>query len=74
MFVAPDTRKRGAASALCSAVIRRARAQGYRVVRLTTGMRQPEARALSGQLGFRMVAPWDSDPPEGYDYFERAVA
>lgn len=73
MFVAPEYRKNGVAAALCDAVIELAKTQGYHFVRLTTGVRQLAARRLYEKLGFEMVAPWDSDPPEGYDYFELKV-
>ncbi|MFV2091628.1 MAG: GNAT family N-acetyltransferase, partial [Hyphomicrobiales bacterium] len=70
MFVSPDHRRKGVAVALCGAVISLARSQGFEFVRLSTGLRQPEARRLYQAMGFRMVPPWISDPPEGYDYFE----
>ena len=70
MFVSPDHRRKGIAVALCDAVIGLARSQGYLKVRLTTGVRQPEARMLYKQFGFEPVSPWDTSPPEGYDYFE----
>lgn len=70
MFVSPDHRRKGVAAALCDAVINLARSQGYKIVRLSTGLRQPEARRLYEELGFKVVTPWISDPPEGYDYFE----
>lgn len=74
MFVAPEHRKSGVAAALCDSVIKLAKAQGYRTVRLTTGVRQLAARRLYEKLGFEMVAPWDSDPTEGYDYFELGIS
>jgi len=70
MFVAPEYRKNGVAAALCDAVIALAKTQGYQFVRLTTGVRQLAARRLYEKLGFKMVTPWDNDPPEGYSYFE----
>jgi len=70
MFVSPNHRRKGVAIALCDAVIRLARSQGYLYVRLTTGVRQPEARMLYQQFGFEPVKPRDNNPPEGYDYFE----
>jgi len=70
MFVAPEFRKKGVAVALCDAVIALAKTLNYRSVRLTTGVRQLAARHLYQNLGFEIVTPWDSDPPEGYDYFE----
>ena len=74
MYVATEFRGAGIARALCETVIELARQQGYRVVRLTTGERQLPARRLYQGLGFQIVAPWDADPPEGYDYFELGVA
>ena len=74
MFVEPECRKNGVAAALCDAVIELAKAQGYRTVRLTTGVRQTAARRLYERLGFRIVTPWDSNPPKGYDYFELDVS
>ncbi len=73
MFVVPEYRKNGVASALCDAVIGLAKKQGYQKVRLTTGVRQLPARRLYERLGFKVVTPWDSDPPDGYDYFELKV-
>ena len=73
MFVDPAHRRSGVAAALCHAVILLAGRQGYRKVRLTTGLRQQPARRLYERLGFAIVAPWDSDPPEGYDYFELVI-
>ena len=70
MFVAPEHRQSGVAATLCDAVIELAKTQNYRTVRLTTGARQPAARRLYERLGFETVVPWDSDPPDGYDYFE----
>ena len=74
MFVSPEFRRKGVAIALCNAVIKTAIEQGYEIVRLTTGERQPEARSLYAGLGFNPVKPWDENPPEGYDYFAMAVA
>lgn len=70
MFVPPEYRKNGVAAALCDAVIALAKTQEYQFVRLTTGVRQLAAQRLYQRLGFEMVPPWDSYPPEGYDYFE----
>jgi GNAT superfamily N-acetyltransferase len=74
MFVASEYRMKGVAAALCEAVIRLAKAQGYRTVRLTTGIRQTAARHLYERLGFRTVPPWDTHPPDGYDYFELDIS
>ena len=74
MFVAPEFRGSGVSRALCQKVIELAKEQGYRAVRLTTGARQAPARRLYEGCGFRIVAPWDADPPAGYDYFELGIA
>ena len=74
MFVEPQCRGHGVASALCKSVINLARIQAYRTVRLTTGVRQEPARHLYERLGFKIVTPWESDPPDGYDYFEFGIA
>lgn len=74
MFVPAVFRGQGIARALCRTVIGLAGSQGYRVVRLTTGARQGPARHLYEALGFRIVTPWDADPPAGYDYFERPIS
>lgn len=74
MFVAMEFRGAGVARALCGKVIELAKDQGYRTVRLTTGVRQKPARQLYQGLGFKLVKPWDTNPPEGYDYFELRIA
>lgn len=74
MFVSAEYRGAGVAQALCGKVIELAKDQGYRTVRLTTGVRQKPARRLYEGLGFKRVNPWDTDPPEGYDYFELKIA
>ena len=74
MFVATEFRGAGVARALCEKVIELAKDQGYRTVRLTTGVRQEPARRLYKRLGFKPVKSWDAAPPEGYDYFELGTA
>ena len=74
MLVATEFRGAGVAPALCEKVIELAKDQGYRTVRLTTGVRQEPARRLYKGLGFKSVKSWDADPPEGYDYFELGLA
>ena len=43
---------------------------GFKVVRLTTGEKQPEAMALYVKIGFQIVTSWETNPPDGFDYFE----
>ena len=74
MFVEPQCRGHGVASALCKSMINLARIQAYHTVRLTTGVRQEPARHLYERLGFKIVTPWDKDPSDGYDYFEFGIA
>jgi putative acetyltransferase len=73
IFVAPENRNAGMAAALSCAAIELAGSQGYQFIRLTTGSRQLPARRLYERLGFSIVAPWDENPPDGYDHFERAL-
>ena len=70
MFVPEPRRGKGIAAALCLEAFGIARNLGYKTMRLTTGEKQPEAQALYRKLGFAVVAPWDDDPPAGFDYFE----
>jgi hypothetical protein len=58
MYVAPAGRRRGIARRILAALERCAREFHYRVIRLETGVRQPEARALYESMGFRRIAPF----------------
>ncbi len=58
MFVYTHLRGKGVGRALAQALIARARALGYRSMRLTTGFRQYEAKALYHSLGFRVIEPY----------------
>lgn len=63
MFVYPERQGHGVGRALAEAVIRDARALGYRRMLLDTSIRQAEAQALYRRLGFRPIAPY-YDLPE----------
>ena len=73
MFVPIAHRGKGVAKELCGEVLKSAKALGFKFVRLTTGEKQPEARGLYTKLGFKIVTPWDENPPDGFDYFESEV-
>ena len=58
MYVAPEARRRGVATALLAALEARARALDYRSIRLETGTNQPEAMALYQRAGYRPMVPY----------------
>ncbi|WP_309744140.1 GNAT family N-acetyltransferase [Chamaesiphon sp. OTE_20_metabat_361] len=58
MFVYTHLRGKGVGKALAQASIDRARAIGYRSIRLTPGFRQYETKALYHSLGFRVIEPY----------------
>lgn len=62
MYVAPDERSAGVARKLLGALEEHARGLGYRVVRLTTGPRQPHARALYLAAGYAEVPNFNGNP------------
>lgn len=62
MYVVPDARGRGVARALLRELERRARTHGYRVARLDTGPRQPEARRLYESAGYTAIANFNANP------------
>ncbi|HUR94469.1 MAG TPA: GNAT family N-acetyltransferase [Gemmatimonadales bacterium] len=63
MFVYPEHHGRGVGRALAEAIIRDARAAGYRRMVLDTSIRQAEAQALYRRQGFRDIPPY-YDLPE----------
>jgi len=73
MFVPVEHRGKGVAKALCLDVLSSAKEMGFKVVRLTTGEKQPEARSLYVKVGFNIVTPWEANPPDGFDYFENKI-
>lgn len=71
VWTSPDHQRRGLASRVVRALEERAVRLGYRVARLETGPRQPEAVALYTRLGYRRV-PVFGDYPQALA-FERAL-
>jgi len=55
-------RRRGLARRVVEELEKEARAFGYRRIRLTTGPRQPEAKALYLATGYRPLFDVDADP------------
>ncbi len=55
MYVVPAGRRRGIARRILGALECQAREYGYRVLRLETGVRQPEAQRLYEAMGFRRI-------------------
>ena len=58
MFVEPAARGRGISRAILSKLEACARADGYTVVRLETGLRQPTALRLYDTSGYRHIEPY----------------
>lgn len=65
LWVRPDLRRTGVASALMSAIEEWARHVGYRHLYLETGDAQPEARAFYPRTGWTPIAEF---PPDAFSY------
>ena len=72
MWTSPHHRRRGLASTVLAALEEAARQLGYARVQLETGPSQPEAIALYGHLGYRMIPPFG--PYQRAVAFERDLA
>jgi GNAT superfamily N-acetyltransferase len=62
MYVVPAARRRGVARQLLGALEEAARTRGYRAVRLDTGPRQPEAKALYLACGYEEIGNYNGNP------------
>jgi GNAT superfamily N-acetyltransferase/pimeloyl-ACP methyl ester carboxylesterase len=58
MFVEPAARRCGLGRMILQSLERKARELGYRLIRLETAQRQPEAIALYEQAGYQRIAPF----------------
>lgn len=74
LYLRPEARGGGVGRALAEAVIERARAIGYRELKLDTLATMREARALYASLGFRACAPYYRNPLPGVAYMALMLA
>ncbi|HEV3264335.1 MAG TPA: GNAT family N-acetyltransferase [Acidimicrobiales bacterium] len=72
MWTSPEYRRRGLATTVLAALEDAARQLGYTRVQLETGPSQPEAIAMYGHLGYRMIPPFG--PYSEAVAFERDLA
>jgi GNAT superfamily N-acetyltransferase len=66
MYVAPRARGRGLGRRLLEALEEEARSLGYARIRLDTGARQPEARAMYERAGYHAVDDYNGNPQASF--------
>ncbi|HUK75534.1 MAG TPA: GNAT family N-acetyltransferase [Nitrososphaerales archaeon] len=75
VFVKVGFRGRGYSKAIVNDLERQARERGYRVVRLETGVRQPEAISLYERLGYHRIPNYGEYRDSGLSVcFEKRLA
>jgi putative acetyltransferase len=75
MFVSPEARGRSLGKLLLQELETIAAASGVRLLRLETGIRQPEALALYRSAGFAEIGPFGSYRPDPLSLFmEKSLA
>jgi ribosomal protein S18 acetylase RimI-like enzyme len=70
LYVIPEYRGLGIGKILAQAVIKEARARGYKKMRLDTVPSMKEARGLYASLGFYIIKPYRYNPIDGASYME----
>lgn len=73
LFVRPTARNRGIAALLLRGLEERARAAGYRALRLDTHGREPAALALFRSAGYQPIADYNGNPYARH-WFEKDLA
>ena len=68
LFVRPEYRRKGVGTALCKAIIERAKVIDYTHMRLTTALERPQR--LYKSLEFKMIAAYRDVPIDGVVFME----
>ena len=74
LYVQPARRGERWGERLTQALLREAKAAGYRELKLDTLAWMSEARALYARLGFRQCAPYYDNPLDGAVYMSLTLA
>lgn len=72
MYVIPEARGRGLGGVILRALESEARRLGYERIRLDTGAKQPEAKAIYDEAGYEEIADYNGNPYAAH-WFERRL-
>src|SRR5947209_6425001 len=73
LYVRPDMRRRGLGRGVIAELEHIARRRGYTVVRLDTGVQQPQAVRLFVPAGYREIAGYNNNPFASH-WFEKSLS